>query len=225
MVSSETPVSETPSSSGEESREVVKKGIELLIPLDQYLAAGTHIGSLICTKFMEKFVYRVRNDGLYILDIRKIDERIKIVAKFLARFEPSKIAVVSVRPYGQKPAQKFCQYVGCRAFVGRFLPGTFTNPSLKWYFEPDVVVITDPRADSQALREAAEIGIPIVALTDTDNRTEYIDLIIPANNKGRKSLALLYWLLARQVLRERGALPADADLPEPPSEFETRIER
>ncbi len=208
----------------EETREV-RKGIELLIPLDQYLAAGTHIGTHICTKFMEKFVYRVRNDGLYILDIRKIDERIKIAAKFLARFEPAKIAAVSVRPYGQKPVQKFCQYVGCHAFTGRFLPGTFTNPSLKWYFEPDVVVITDPRADSQALREAAAVGIPIVALTDTDNRTEFIDLIIPANNKGRKSLALLYWLLARQVLRERGAIPADGDLPEPPSSFEVRFER
>ncbi len=208
-----------------ERKEEAKKGIELLIPLEQYLAAGTHIGTHICTKFMEKFVYRVRNDGLYILDIRKIDERIKIAAKFLSRFEPAKIAAVSVRPYGQKPVTKFCQYVGCRPFIGRFMPGTFTNPSLKWYFEPDVVVITDPRADSQALRESAEIGIPIVALTDTDNRTEFIDLIIPANNKGRKSLALIYWLLARQVLRERGAIPPDGDLPEPPTEFEARLER
>ena len=209
----------------EESREVKHRDIELLIPLEQYLAAGMHIGTHMCTKFMEKFVYRVRNDGLYILDIRKIDERIRVAAKFLARYDPSKIAVVSVRQYGQKPAQKFCKYIGCRAFTGRFLPGTFTNPSLKQYFEPEIVLITDPRADSQALREAAEIGIPVIALTDTDNRTEYIDLIVPANNKGRKSLALIYWLLARQVLRERGLLPPDGDLPEPPSEFETRIQR
>ncbi len=209
----------------QEAKETKHRDIELLIPLEQYLAAGMHIGTHICTRFMEKFVYRVRNDGLYILDIRKIDERIRIAAKFLARYDPSKIAVVSVRQYGQKPVTKFCQYVGCRAFTGRFLPGTFTNPSLKQYFEPDVVVITDPRADSQALKEAAEIGIPVVALTDTDNRTEFIDLIIPANNKGRKSLALIYWLLARQILRERGLIPSDGDLPEPPSEFETRIQR
>lgn len=202
-----------------------KKGIELLIPLEDYLAAGTHIGTHICTKFMERFVYRIRNDGLYILDIRKIDERIRIAAKFLARFEPSRIAVVSVRPYGHRPVEKFCQYVGCKAYTGRFLPGTFTNPLLKTYFEPDVVLLTDPRADYQALTEAAEMGIPIVALVDTDNRTEFVDLIIPANNKGRKSLALIYWLLARQILRERGVLPPDGDLPEPPSEFETKIER
>ena len=208
-----------------EVTEETKKGIELLIPLEDYLAAGTHIGTHICTKYMSQFVYRVRNDGLYILDIRKIDRRIRVAAKFLSRYEPSKIAVVSVRQYGHQPVRKFCTYVGCKPFTERFLPGTFTNPSLKIYFEPDILVITDPRADSQALKEAAEIGIPVVALADTDNRTEYIDLIIPANNKGRKSLALIYWLLTRQVLRERGVLPPDSDLPEPPSAFETRIER
>ncbi len=202
-----------------------RRGIELLIPLEQYLMAGVHIGTHLCTRFMEPFVYRVRNDGLYILDIRKIDERIRIAAKFLSRYEASKIAVVSVRQYGHKPVRKFCSYVGCKPFVGRFMPGAFTNPSLKWYFEPDVVLITDPRADSQAIREAAAVGIPVVALTDTDNRTEFIDLIIPANNKGRKSLALIYWLLARQILRERGAIGPTDDLPEPPSEFEMRIER
>jgi small subunit ribosomal protein S2 len=200
-----------------------EQGVELLVPLEQYLAAGVHIGTHICTAFMRPFVYRVRNDGLYILDIKKTDERIRIAAKFLSRFEPSKIAVTSVRLYGQKPVTKFCQYVGCKAFVGRFLPGTFTNPSLKNYFEPEVVLITDPRADSQALHEAARIGVPIVALADTDNKTEYIDLIIPVNNKGRKSLALVYWLLAREILRIRGTIPPDGDLPEPPQEFEVRL--
>ncbi len=214
-----------PASQPESQKHEKKMTIELLIPLDKYLAAGVHIGTHLCTKFMEPFVYRVRNDGLYILDVRKIDERIRIAAKFLARYEPAKIAVVSVRQYGQKPVRKMCGYIGCKPFTGRFMPGTFTNPSLKWYFEPDVVLITDPRADVQALREAAEIGVPIVALADTDNRTEYIDLIIPANNKGRKSLALIYWLLTRQILRERGTIPPDGDLPEPPQEFEVRLER
>ena len=211
--------------SPKEEQTRTKPVVELLITLDKYLAAGVHIGTHICTKFMEPFVYRVRNDGLYILDIRKIDERIRIAAKFLARYEPEKIAVVSARQYGQKPVLKFCSYVNCKPFIGRFMPGTFTNPSLKWYFEPDVVLLTDPRADSQALKEAAEIGIPIVSLADTDNRTEYIDLIIPANNKGRKSLALIYWLLARQILREKGIIPPDGDLPEPPTEFEVRLQR
>ncbi len=201
------------------------KTVELLVPLDKYLVAGVHIGTHICTKYMEEFVYRVRPDGLYILDVSKIDERLRIAAKFIARFEPAKIVAVSARQYGQKPVQQFCRFTGCKPIVGRFIPGTFTNPRLEWYLEPDVVIVTDPRADSQAVIEAAEVGIPVVAFADTDNRTEYLDLIIPANNKGRKSLALLYWLLARQVLRERGELKPTEDLPVPVEEFEAKVRR
>lgn len=198
---------------------------ELLIPLDQYLAAGVHIGTHICTKYMEQFVYKVRPDGLYILDIRKVDERLKVAAKFIARYEPESIIAVSARQYGQRPVQQYCKFTRCKPVLGRFIPGTLTNPRLDWYVEPDLVIVTDPRADSQAIQEAAETGIPIVAFADTDNRTSYIDLTIPANNKGRRSLALLYWLLARQVLRERGELKPDEDLPVPVEEFEVKIRR
>jgi small subunit ribosomal protein S2 len=197
--------------------------IELLVPVDKYLSAGVHIGTHVCTKYMEPFVYKVRPDGVYILDVRKIDERLRIAGKFLAMFEPAKIAVVSARLYGRKPVLKMCQYLQCRPFVDRFLPGTFTNPALTTYFEPAVVLVTDPRADAQAVKEASEIGIPVVAFADTDNRTENVDLVVPANNKGRKSLALLYWILTRQIMRERGVVPANADLPEPPSEFEAPV--
>jgi len=197
--------------------------IELLVPVDKYLSAGVHIGTHICTKYMEPFVYKVRPDGVYILDVRKIDERLRIAGRFLATFEPTKIAVVSARLYGRKPVLKMCQYLQCKPYVERFLPGTFTNPVLSVYFEPAVVLVTDPRADAQAVKEASEIGIPVVAFADTDNRTENIDLVIPANNKGRKSLALLYWILTRQILRERSVIPLNADLPESPSEFETPI--
>jgi len=197
--------------------------IELLVPVDKYLSAGVHIGTHVCTKYMEPFVYKVRPDGVYILDVRKIDERLQIAGKFLAMFEPAKIAVVSARLYGRKPVLKMCQYLQCRPFVDRFLPGTFTNPALTTYFEPAVVLVTDPRADAQAVKEASEIGIPVVAFADTDNRTENVDLVVPANNKGRKSLALLYWILTRQIMRERGAVPANADLPEPPLEFEAPV--
>ncbi|MEM1627874.1 MAG: 30S ribosomal protein S2 [Desulfurococcaceae archaeon] len=212
-------------SNDETSRDIqhIPSVIELLVPIDKYLSAGVHIGTHICTKFMEPFVYRVRSDGIYILDVRKIDERLRTAGRFLARFEPDKIAVVSVRQYGKKPVSKMCQYINCKAFTGRFLPGTFTNPSLEWYFEPDVVVLTDTRADLQALKEASEIGIPIVAFCDTDNVTNYVELVIPGNNKGRKSLALLYWILTRQILRERGVIAPNADLPEQPSEFETTL--
>ena len=197
--------------------------IELLVPLEMYLQAGVHIGTHSCTKHMEKFVFRVRPDGLYILDIRKTDERLRIAARFLSRFEPEKVMAISTRQYGQQPVLKFAEYTGAKPVIGRFIPGTLTNPRLEWYYEPDVLLITDPRADSQALDEAMEVGIPIVAFASTDNKLGGIDLVIPANNKGRKSLALLYWILTRQILRERGILGPTEDLPVTYEDFETRL--
>lgn len=197
--------------------------VEFLVPLEVYLAAGVHIGTHIGTKHMTKFVYKIRPDGLHILDVRQTDERLRIAAKFIARYDPSKIVAVSVRQYGHKPVQKFCSFIRCKAITGRILPGTFTNPKLEHYAEPELLVVTDPRSDSQALKEAAKVGIPVVAFCDSDNKTDYVELIIPANNKGRKALALLYWLLTRQVLRERGDIPPNGELPVSVDEFETKI--
>ena len=185
-------------------------GTSLLVPAELYKKAGVVFGTQICTKYMKQFVYKILPDGFYILDVAKIDERLRIAAKFLARYNPEKVAVVSVRLYGQKPARMMCERVGCKAITGRVIPGIFTNPHLEDYIEPDVVLITDPRTDKQAIIEASKVGIPVVAFADTDNRIENIDLIIPANNKGRRSLALLYWILTREILREQGRIgPTD----------------
>jgi len=188
------------------------------------LSAGIHIGTRIKTKNMEPFIYRVRPDGLYVLDIKKTDERIRVAAKFLSRFEPSKIAVVASRLYGRQPVRKFCELTGAIPIVGRFIPGSLSNPLYPNRIEPEVIVVTDPRADSQAVTEAAKVGVPVVALCSTDNNFEGIDLIIPTNNKGRKALATIYWLLARQVLRERGELASDQDLNVPIEDFQTKLE-
>ncbi len=192
-----------------------------LIDFDTYLSSGVHIGTRQKTGAMAPFIYRVRPDGLYVLDVRKTDERIALVGKFLARFEPASVIAVSARQYGQRPVQRFGEATGSTAMVGRFIPGTFTNPSYKGYFEPAALIITDPLADEQPLHEAVEAGIPIVGLCDTDNETTDIDLIIPTNNKGRRALALVYWLLARQVLRERGELSPDKPFEVGVEEFET----
>ena len=197
---------------------------ELLLPRDTILSAGIHIGTRIKTKNMEPFIYRVRPDGLFVLDIKKTDERIRVAAKFLSRFEPSKIAVVASRLYGHQPVRKFCELTGAIPIVGRFVPGSLSNPLYPGRIEPEVIVVTDPRADSQAVTEAARVGIPVVALCSTDNNFDGIDLVIPTNNKGRKALATIYWLLARQVLRERGELGLDEDLNVPIEDFQTRIE-
>ncbi|WP_297063653.1 30S ribosomal protein S2 [Thermococcus sp.] len=198
---------------------------EYLVPLDQYLAAGVHIGTQQKTQDMKKFIYRVRQDGLYVLDVRKTDERLRVAGKFLAKFDPESILAVSVRLYGQKPVKKFGEVTGARAIPGRFLPGTMTNPQVKNFFEPDVIIVTDPRADHQAMKEAVEIGIPIVALVDTENFLSYVDLAIPTNNKGRKALALIYWILAREILYNRKEIESREDFKIPVEDFEMKIVR
>ncbi len=177
---------------------------ETLIPIDEYLAAGVHIGTQQKTRDMMSYIYRVRTDGLYVLDVQSTDRRIRLAGKFLANYDPSKVLVVSARQYGQRPATMLAKSIGAKANVGRFIPNTLTNPSFSGFLEPDVLVATDPSGDNQALNEAIDAGVPVVALCDTNNMTSNVDLVIPTNNKGRKALTLIYWLMARQVLRERG---------------------
>lgn len=193
--------------------------METLVPVDLYKKMGVIIGTQICTKYMKRFTYKILPEGFYLLDVGKIDERLRIAAKFLSSFNPEKMVVVSVRVYGQKPVQMMCKYVGCKPVVGRVIPGTFTNPRLEFYIEPEVVVVTDPRADRQAVVEASRVGVPVVAFADTDNKVDMIDLVIPANNRGRKSLALLYWILTREILRNRNILPPNEDLDVGPEAF------
>ncbi|MDD1719291.1 MAG: 30S ribosomal protein S2 [Methanoregulaceae archaeon] len=186
----------------ENELEIVLK--EPLVPVEEYLAAGVHIGTQQKSKDMKRFIYRVRGDGLYILDIRETDERIKTAAKFLSQFDPSQILVVTSRQYGQFPARKFAETVGGMAMTGRFIPGLLTNQNLNGYLEPEVVVVTDPIGDAQVIKEAVQAGVPIVALCDTNNMTSFVDLVIPTNNKGRKALSMIYYLLTKEMLRIRG---------------------
>ena len=201
---------------------------ELLTPMDKYLAAGCHIGTQVKTQDMDPFVYRQRPIGLYVLDVRKTDERIRTAGKFVARFDPSKIVVVSGRVYGKRPVETFAYYIGANAFTERFVPGTLTNPNIagpRVYVEPELVILTDPRTDQQALSEAARIGVPVIALCDTDNQTTNVDLVIPSNNRGRKALALVYFLLTRQVLRERGTLTEEEETAFTAEDFEPQVQR
>jgi small subunit ribosomal protein S2 len=186
-------------------------GEELLLPQDTMLSAGIHIGTRMKTKDMDPFIYRVRPDGIFVLDVKKTDERIRIAAKFLARFEPSKIVAVAARLYGREPVKKFCQITKATPIVGRFIPGMLSNPLHPERIEPNVVIVSDPRADVQAVVESAAIGVPVIALCSTDNDFAGLDFIIPTNNKGRRALAVVYWLLARQILRERGEIPPDGN--------------
>ena len=177
---------------------------EPLAPVEEYLAAGVHIGTQQKSKDMKRYIYRVRGDGLYILDIRATDERIKTAAKFLAQFDPPNVLVVTSRQYGHYPAKRFAESIGAMSVTGRFIPGMLTNQVIPGYLEPDVVMVTDPIGDAQVVTEAVQSGIPVVALCDTNNMTGYIDLVIPTTNKGRKALSLIYYLLMKEMLRLRG---------------------
>jgi len=173
---------------------------EMLVPNEEYLAAGVHIGTQQKTKDMMPHIYRARSDGLYVLDMQSTDQRIRTAAKFIARYDPEKVLIVSARQYGQRPSEMLAKTVGLHAIVGRFIPGTLTNPNYSAFTEPDLVIVTDPIGDAQAVQEAVNIGVPVISLCDTNNQTTNIDLIIPTNNKGRKALGLVYWLLAREIM-------------------------
>ena len=184
-----------------------------LVSPDVYERHAVHIGTNQKSADMKQFLDTMHQDssGLHIIDVNKTDERIRVVSKFLSHYEPSRILVVSARQYGQRPARKFAQAIGAMQIVGRFIPGTLTNPRLRTYMEPEVIMVTDPAADSQALSEAVKSGLPVVAICDANNRLRNVDLALPANNKGRRSLALVYWLLAREMLKIKGTLKSDLE--------------
>ncbi len=192
----------------------------LLVPLEEYLKAGVHIGSQFKNGQMKKYIYKTRQDGLHIIDVKTIDERLRLAADFLAKYEPSRILVVAERLYARKPAKKFAEVIGAKAVIKRFIPGTLTNPNNPNYTEVDVVFVSDPAVDKQALIEARDTRIPVIAFADTNNSLRNVDIAVPLNNKGKKSLALAYWILAREILLRRGAIKSKSDFKVPLEDFE-----
>ena len=195
----------------------------MLISEEIYMTSGAHIGTRQKTADIKEFLYKVRNDGLYIIDVKKTDEKIKTAAKFISKYNPEDILAVSIRQYGQKPVKKMGELTGIRILDGRFRPGSLTNPNAKGFFEPSLLIVTDPLADQQALHEAENIGIPVIGLCDTNNETKYLDVIIPTNNKGRRALALIYWLLTREILKQQGKIKKYEDFKPTVEEFEAEI--
>jgi small subunit ribosomal protein S2 len=175
---------------------------KLIIPREKYLSAGVHIGMTSKTADMKRFIYKIRPSGLAVLNVGILDERIGCAANMVSKMK--NILVVSKKESGHDPVKKFAKAVRSRCNVGRFMPGSLTNPTFKGFFEPDVLIVTDPLVDRQAIKEAVQMRIPIIGLADTFNNTDYLDLIIPCNNKGKKSLALVYWLLAKLIKEKRG---------------------
>ncbi len=196
---------------------------ELLLSEEEYQKSGVHIGTQVKSKDMQEYIFKIRNDGLYILDIKKTNRMLIVVGRMLSRFKPSEILVAAQRQYAFKPVTKFSEVVGSESIVGRFIPGTLTNPQLESYREAKVILVTDPLADTQVMKEAKKVGIPIIALCDANNKTDYVDVVIPTNNKGRRSLAVIYWLLARETLKNRGSISTNADFAPTIEDFEAQL--
>ena len=187
------------------------------------LSTGIRVGTAVKTKFMRQYITESSPEGLYMLNIDMTLERIKTAAKFINRMDIKRVIVCSGREYANTPIEKFCEITGATMMLGRFMPGTLTNPSLPFYIEPQIMLISDPQVDSQAITEATNAGIPVIGVSNTDNLTSKLDLVIPANNRGRKALATVYWLLAREILIQKGELTEDQDMKYEIDDFETKI--
>ena len=192
----ETVSTEPEAEEEEETQEAQAPEETLLLPRDTLLSAGIHIGTRMKTLDMEPFIYRVRPDGLFVLDVKKTDDRIRATGKFLSRYEPARVAVAATRLYAHEPVKMFCKLTGATPLIGRFIPGQLSNPQYSSRIDPEIILVCDPRADAQAVKEASKVGIPIVALCSTDNEFAGVDLVIPTNNKGRRALAVVFWLLS-----------------------------
>ena len=185
----------------------------LLIDSKEYLKSGIHIGTKFKTKYIANFIYKTRPDGLSVLNLKKIDERIALAINFLSNYEPEEILIVCRRENGWKALKKLHKLTGMNVITGRYPPGILTNPNLETFIEPKVMFVCDPWPDKNAVEDASKIGIPIIALCDTNNQSNNLDLVVPCNNKGKKSVGLVFYIVAMGYMKKKAMLKGDEEMP------------
>ncbi|HLC86559.1 MAG TPA: 30S ribosomal protein S2 [Candidatus Nanoarchaeia archaeon] len=179
---------------------------QYLVAADEYLKVGLHIGTKFRTKAMSQFIYKVRSDGLSVLNVQKINERLELAGKLLSQYPPEQLLIVCRRENGWSAVEMFSKVTGIKAFAGRYHPGILTNTKLEDFIETKLILVADPFPDKNLVDDAAKVGIPVIALCDTNNELSNVDLVIPCNNKGKKSLGLIFWILAREYMKNRGMI-------------------
>ncbi|MEM4625401.1 MAG: 30S ribosomal protein S2 [Candidatus Pacearchaeota archaeon] len=186
-----------------EIKEELEEKKDLLVPLEDYVKTGIHLGTRVITPDMRKYVYRRRADSIGVLNTTLIDEQIKKAIDYISKYPPEEIILVCKREAGWRPATLFSQVTGIKAFTKKYPAGMMTNLVLEKFYEPELVIICDSWVDKNAMNEAVKMNKRIVALCDTNNFTKNADLVIPCNNKGTKSLGLVFYLLARGYIKKR----------------------
>jgi len=212
----------------EEKEEKIKSEEEkdegLLVKRDVYLESGAHIGTKVKNHDMIGYIFKRRTDGLFIIDLKQTDEKLRYAASILSKYDPKEVLVVASRVYSGGPASKFGKLTDITIMDGRFVPGAMTNITSKKFTEPSILFVCDPRGERQSILEAVKIGIPVIALCDTDNETKFIDYVIPVNNKGRKSLALVFHILSREIMMKQGKIKTYDEFKQSPAYFEELVD-
>ena len=190
---------------------MAKEEEQLLVPLDDYLKAGIHIGTRAKTKYMEPFIYKARPDGLLVLNVQQVNDRLRLLCNFLSQYNPQDIILICRRENGWHATELFSKLTGIRVFNGRYPPGILTNMNLDSFIEAKLLFVIDPWIDKNVVKDAAKIGISTVALCDTNNDSLNVDLVAPCNNKGKKSLGLIFMILAKEYLKSRGIIKENSE--------------
>ncbi|MDP2926418.1 MAG: 30S ribosomal protein S2 [Nanoarchaeota archaeon] len=192
---------------------------ETLIPLEDYIKCAVHLGTKVITPHMRRYVYKRRADGLAVINTALIDDMLRDAIKFLNHYDPDKVYLACKREAGWSSAKKFEEVTGIKTFTKKYPPGVTTNLILENFFESDMTIICDPWIDKNALVDTVRLKKPVMALCDTNNFTTGVAKIIPCNNKSKKSIGCILFILSREYCKHK-KIPFNAKLTDFAGELE-----